>query len=65
MQSRLSHQGKESHGFQRHSFAASVGACNDQQIKIVPQTNINGDDRFRINQRMAPFANEDAAFLIQ
>ena len=65
VKSRLSHKCEKAHGFQGDSLAAGVGTGDDQKIKIVPQTDVYGYSLLLMDERMAGFAQVDAALLIK
>ena len=65
MKSGLSHEGKQSHGFQGYGFAACVGSGDHKQIEILSQMNINGNHLFGGKQRMASLTDADIMFRVK
>ena len=46
METRLSHHGKKTYGFQRNSFTTGVWSGDNQEVKIIPETDINRNGFF-------------------
>ena len=65
MQSRLPHQGKKSHCLQRHGLTTGIGTCDHQQVKIFPQTDINGNSLFLIQQWMTALTDLDVMLSVE
>ena len=61
----LSHQREQTYGLQRNGFTAGVRSRDDQQVKILAQGNVDGNDLLFVNQRMAGFSQMDFPFRIE
>ena len=59
METRLSHHGKKTYGFQRNSFTTGVWSGDNQEVKIIPETDINRNGFFLIDQWMTGLAKPD------
>ena len=53
VQSCLSHKCEKPHCFQGDSFTAGIRTCNYKKVKILSQSDINGNRFFPGNQRVA------------
>ena len=65
MESGLSHQGQKAGGLQGDGFTAGVGAGDDEQVVFLAQSDRDGHDLLRIQQRVAAFLNIDAPVFIE
>ena len=65
METRLSHHGKKTYGFQRNSFTTGVWSGDNQEVKIIPETDVNRNGFFLINQWMTGLAKPDPAFCVE
>ena len=65
MQSRLPHQGKQSHRLQRHGLTTGIGTGDHQQVKIFTQTDINGNRLFLIQQWMTALTDLDIMLSVE
>ena len=61
----LTHKSKQTNGFQRNCFSSGIRTCDNQKVKIISQTDINGNYFLFWNQRMAGFFQEHTAFLVK
>ena len=57
MKSCLPHQTEKSYCFQGDGLTSRVGACDDQQVEIFSQTDVDRHHFCLRNQRMASFAD--------
>ena len=65
METRLSHHGKKTYGFQRNSFTTGVWSGDNQEVKIIPETDVNRNGFFLIDQWMTGLAKPDPAFCVE
>ena len=61
----LSHQREQAYGLQRNGFTAGVWSGDDQQVKIFPEGDVDGNDLLFVDQRMAGFSQMDLPFRIE
>ena len=59
VESCLSHQGEQAHGFERYGLAAGVRSGDHQKVEVTPQPDIDGNHLLRIQQRMPPVPDID------
>ena len=66
METRLSHQGKKTYGFQRNGFTTGVWSGDNQEVKIIPETDVNRNGFFLIDQWMTGLCEaDDPAFCVE
>ena len=65
MKTGLSHESKQSNGFQADGFTTGIGACDDQKIKILSEMDVNRDYLFRRKERMTSLPDLDIVIRIK
>ena len=65
MKACLSHEGKQSDGFQAYGFTTGIGTGDDQKVKILSEVDVNRDYLFRRKKRMTSLSDLDIVIHIK